>query len=184
MQTVALIVGHSAKSQGATNKTYGTSEYQFNEPLAHLVAEKLLLKGYTPLVIYRDSSYRKLPGKVNKTGADIAVSFHCNASDSDPHGSETLYYKGSSQGFLLASCIQEEIVKCLGLKDRGLKPCRAAYKGKAGDRGGYLLKKTDMPCITAEPFFIDSDSSLELANYKFNELAEAYAIGIARYLRG
>ena len=80
--------------------------------------------------------------------------------------------------------MQAEIVKCLGLKDRGLKPCVAAYKGNAGDRGGHLLQYTNMPCVIVEPFFIDSDSSYELAVCKFSELAEAYAVGIAKHLGG
>ncbi|WP_375183850.1 hypothetical protein, partial [Marinobacter sp.] len=49
MKKVALIIGHSAKSPGATNKTYGTSEFEFNGPLAHSVAEKLILEGYEPI---------------------------------------------------------------------------------------------------------------------------------------
>jgi len=184
MKTIALIIGHSAKSPGATNKTYGTSEFQFNGPLAHSVAEKLILEGYKPIIIYRNCTYSELPAKVNQTGADIAVSFHCNAYNEEPNGSETLYYKLSSKGFLLASCIQEQVVKCLGLKDRGLKPIVASHKGKAGDRGGLLLQKTSMPCVIVEPFFIDSDTSLELANHKFEELAEAYTKGIVNFLKG
>jgi len=184
MKKVALIIGHSKSSQGASNKKYGTTEFQFNEPLAHSVAEKLILEGYEPIVIYRTCSYAKLPGKVNQTEADIAVSFHCNAFNEKSNGSETLYYKHSSKGFLLASCIQEQVVKCLGLKDRGLKPCVASHKGKAGDRGGLLLQKTSMPCVIVEPFFIDSDASLELANHKFEELSEAYTKGVVSYLRG
>ena len=184
MKKVALIIGHSSESGGATNKTYGTSEFQFNGPLAHSVAEKLILEGCEPIIIYRDCSYSELPNKVNETGADIAVSFHCNAFNEQSNGSETLYYKGSSKGFLLASCIQENVVKCLGLKDRGLKPCVATHEGKAGDRGGLLLQKTSMPCVIVEPFFIDSDESLELANHKFEDLSEAYTKGIVNYLRG
>lgn len=183
MKKIALIIGHSQDSQGASNKKYGTTEYQFNGPLAHSVAEKLILEGHNPLIIERDT-YAELPAKVNMTDADIAVSFHCNAFNEDPNGSETLYYHTSNKGFLLASCIQERVVKCLGLKDRGLKPCQAAHMGKAGDRGGHLLQGTKMPCVIVEPFFIDSDSSLELANEKFEDLAEAYTQGIIAYLGG
>tara|TARA_R110000782_G_scaffold60623_1_gene125200 strand:+ start:140 stop:694 length:555 start_codon:yes stop_codon:yes gene_type:complete len=183
MSKVALIIGHSRKSQGATNRTYGTSEFQFNEPLAYSVAEKLIIEGHEPRIIYRDCTYAELPAMVNSTKADIAVSFHCNAFNSKSNGSETLYYKSSSRGHLLASCIQEEVVKCLELRDRGIKACVASHQGKAGDRGGLLLKRTAMPCVIVEPFFIDSDISLELANIKFEGLAEAYTAGIVKYLR-
>jgi len=182
MKRIALIIGHSSKSPGATNDKYGVSEYEFNKPVAHSVAEKLKLEGFDPVIIYRDCSYSDLPIKVNLTNADIAISLHCDAFDEDPHGSETLYYNGSSKGELLAHCMQREVVKCLDLKDRGVKSCVAAHEGKAGDRGGHLLKGTKMPCVIVEPFFIDSDSSLELAQYKFEGLAEAYTAGVVRYL--
>ncbi len=184
MKTIALIIGHSAKSGGAANRAHGINEFQFNGPLAHCVAEKLMLYGFDPIIICRDCSYSKLPKKVNQTGADLAVSFHCNAFNDKSNGSETLYYKNSSKGILLASAIQKEVVQCLGLKDRGLKPCVASYKGKAGDRGGLLLQKTSMPCVIVEPFFIDSDSSLELAQERFDDLATAYALGIKNFLEG
>ena len=183
MKKIVLIIGHAAKSPGATNKASGISEFEFNEPLAHSVAEKLKLSGFEVVVQYRNCSYVDLPIKVNQTKADLAVSFHCNAFDENPHGSETLYYKGSDKGELLAMCLQREIVKCLGLKDRGLKPCVAAHKGKAGDRGGHLLKGTKMPGVIVEPFFIDCDLSLELAQHKFEALAEAHTAGIVRYFK-
>jgi N-acetylmuramoyl-L-alanine amidase len=68
--------------------------------------------------------------------------------------------------------------------ESGLKPCVAFYKGKAGDRGGLLLQKTSMPCVIVEPFFIDSDSSLELAQERFDDLVKAYALGIKNFLEG
>lgn len=184
MKKIALIIGHSKRNQGARNKTYDTTEFQFNEPLAHSVAEKLILEGCEPVIIYRDCSYSQLPEKVNKTGANVAISFHCNAFNKHPNGSEVLYFKNSVQGKLLAQSIQTEFVKCLGLKDRGLRPCVASHVGKAGDRGGWLLERTEMTCVIAEPFFIDSDKSLALAHSKFEELAEAYTQGIVSYLRG
>lgn len=72
-------------------------------------------------------------------------------------------------------------MKCLRLQDRGLKPCNTAHKGKAGDRGGYLLKHTIMPTVIAEPFFIDCDKSLALAQSKIGQLAQAYERAVIRY---
>jgi len=181
MNKVALVVGHSRKKQGARNKHHEISEFMFNEFLADKVAIELTKSGIESEIVYRGFSYWLLPGKVNKTKADIAVSMHCNAFNEDQNGTETLYYKNSNKGECLATFMQKEIVKCLGLKDRGLKPCVASHKGKAGDRGGYLLKKTKMPCIIAEPFFIDCDRSLMLAMMKVDELAKAYANGIESY---
>ena len=180
---VALIIGHNEKSQGASNKANNVSEFEFNEPLAFSVAQNLNDRGIEALVVYRDCSYKELPDKVNRTGADIAVSLHCNAFNGGAHGTEALYYKGSVKGRKLAQAIQDKVVKCLQLPDRGVKAKQTAHKGKAGDRGGILLKRTSMPCVIVEPFFIDSDKSLLLAVEKFEELSIAYADGIQAYFK-
>lgn len=181
MIKVALIIGHNEASQGAVNKKSGTTEFMFNEPLAMKVGDLLVEKGgYQVAVVYRDGTYEELPGRVNETEADIAISMHCNAFNKKQNGSETLYYHKSKKGKRLAGLMQYEVVKCLGLHDRGLKPCKAKLRGKAGDRGGYLLKKTNMPCIIVEPFFIDCDKSLKLAQLKLDELATAYVTAIQR----
>lgn len=181
---IAIVIGHSERNQGAVNDTYNVSEYAFNKPLAFMIGTILANAGHTPIVVYRDSTYSKLPIDVNKTGASLAISLHCNAFNDDPHGSEVLYYTKSTKGKALAGSIQAEVVKCLGLKDRGLRPCDYDYIGKAGDRGGYLLKYTNMPCVVVEPFFLDADSSLELAEAKKPELAQAIANGIINYIEG
>ena len=183
MKKVALIIGHSETSQGAINEKQQISEFMFNELLAMLIADNLTRMGQMVCVVYRDGTYRELIETVNLTDAYIAVSLHCNAFDKNPHGTETLYYQGSENGKLLAQSMQDSIVKCLGLKDRGLKPCDYDHVGKKGDRGGYLLKKTKMPCVIVEPFFIDSDCSLDLAHERINELSLAYCEGIINYLK-
>jgi len=181
MIKIALIVGHSETSQGATNKTCGTSEFEFNKPLAIKIADLLYQNGVAVDIVYREGTYTGLPGLVNLTDASIAISLHCNAFNKKQNGTETLHYVKSKNGKRLAGLLQYEIVKCLGLKDRGLKPCQAKHKGKAGDRGGYLLKYTNMPCVITEPFFIDCDKSLNLAQSKFDELAQAYVNAIIKY---
>lgn len=181
MKTVALIVGHSEMSGGAVNKSTGINEFDFNEPLALIIAEKLRENDFLPFVIYRTGSYSELPIKVNLTGVDIAISLHCNAFNKKKNGTETLYYVKSKNGKRLAGLLQYELVKCLGLRDRGLKACQEKHEGKAGDKGGHLLKYTDMPCVITEPFFIDCDESLALARLRLDELAQAYVNAVKRY---
>ena len=181
MKLISLIVGHSYKSQGAVNENSGTTEFSFNEPFAMLVADLLMEEGFGVNIIYREGSYKELPDTVNSTNADIAISLHCNAFNKKQNGTETLHYVNSTNGKRLAGLLQNEIVKCLGLKDRGLKPCQAKRIGRAGDRGGYLLKHTAMPCVITEPFFIDCDKSLALAKEKADDLAQAYVVAIKRY---
>lgn len=178
---VALVIGHNLKNQGATNKNHGISEFMFNEVLAKAVAIELTKKSIESEIVYRGATYFWLPRKVNKTNADIAISLHCNAFNTEVSGTETLFYKGSEKGEDLAYFMQRKVVKCLNSKDRGLRSCIAKYKGRAGDKGGHLLKKTKMPCIIVEPFFIDHDDSLLQGMAKTDDLAEAYANAVYLY---
>lgn len=176
---VALIVGHSRSSQGASNPN-GMTEFQFNEALAHSIAPALTQMGLDCELVYR-KTYQQLPYDVNETDANIAISLHCNAFNKQVSGSEVLYYHTSSNGLKLAEYINEQIVFVLGLNNRGTKPIQGAHMGRAGDRGGHLLKHTYMPCVILEPFFIDNDSDLKLALDKFDELAKGIAKGIYEY---
>ena len=176
MAKVAVIIGHSAKKQGAVNAASGVTEYDFNSRLAALVSLIINQTKHTAEIVERGMFYSALPRKVNKTNADIAISLHANAFDGRDHGTETLFCSGSARGRELARFLQSEVVACLGLSDRGVKPTHR--KG----RGGLLLHKTRMPCILAEPFFIDCDASLQLAEEKMIDLAYAYARGINKYL--
>lgn len=182
MKKVGLIVGHKPNAKGAVNKNSGITEFDFNSQLAPLIAEKLMEKGYDPVIIYRDT-YSGLPTKVNNINPDIAVSLHCNAFNSTASGSEVLYYYKSTKGKLLAECLQKELVHIMAESDRGVKPIAYSYVGKAGDKGGWLVQKTSMPVVIAEPFFIDNNASLRRAQTKLKFLADAYAKGIDNYFK-
>ena len=168
---VGLIIGHSLTSQGAVNQNSNLSEFDYNKSIVASVAERLAEKGLTPIVIYR-TTYNHLPHDVNDSNVDIAISFHCNAFDAKASGTEVLYIEGSDKGAHLASCIQEELLTALGLTNRGTKAIRSH------DRGGRLLCKTTMPCVIAEPFFIDNDEDLAIATQRRYELINAYVTGI------
>ncbi|RLA73014.1 MAG: hypothetical protein DRG78_23085, partial [Epsilonproteobacteria bacterium] len=64
------------------------------------------------------------------------------------------------------------LVNNLKLADRGVKP------KSSEDRGGYLLRYTNAPCIISEPFFIDNDDDLAKAKKKIKGLTSAYAKAI------
>lgn len=177
MKTAAIIVGHSRARQGATNPHDGTTEFEYNEPLAQLIADQLQKCGAVrPVIVYRDS-YSTLPGKVNETGADIAIELHCNAHNTEASGTEMLYWDTSRNGKRLAQELQNAAVTTLSLPDRGAKPIGA------DDRGGYLLRYTAMPCVIVESFFIDNDDDLAIGIEKRQALAVRYARAIEGYFR-
>lgn len=180
MKKIALIVGHSQAKQGASNDD-GMTEYLFNDELAQMIAPILLERGYEPLIVYRQASLRELVVAVNNTGADMALSLHCNAFNKKASGSEVLHYAGSANGERLARCINMNVLDALELPDRGLRPVDVAHQGRAGDRGGYLCFKTMMPTVILEPFFIDNDSDLARATENKFALAQAIARGAIEY---
>ena len=164
---VALVIGHRIGSQGAENVSKGISEFEFNESLAFDIAKKLTSIGIAHEVIYRDT-YKDLPDKINSVAPEMILSLHCNEYIEQPGqreatGTETLYYHSSEKSKALAETVQEKVCGALGLRDRGILPRHSE------DRGGYLLFKTDAPCVICEPFFIDNDSDIQKVadNYEF-----------------
>ncbi len=152
--TVAIVVGHSKVRGGAANPRNGMSEYPFNFSVAQDIAAALnndeshSVKG---VVILRKTGLGSLINEVNDTGADLCISLHCNAFDQTVTGCETLYYHRSKNGKIFAELVQFEMVELMGNADRGIKP------KSSEERGGWLLRETNMPCVIAEPFFIDED---------------------------
>ena len=149
---VAIVVGHSKYSPGACNTTYDACEYQYNAEFAEDL-KKLL--NIDCVVIYRDT-LMTLPSVINQENPDFIISLHCNAYNTVASGCETLYWHKSKHGKIAATILQEKIIFALYNKNRGIKPKTSE------DRGGFLLRYTNAPCIIAEPFFIDND--IDFAN--------------------
>lgn len=174
---VALIIGHSAKDKGAINKKSGIQEFDYNNELVGLISKSLMKLHIDHDVIYRQS-YSGLPEKVNRTNADLVIEFHCNAFNEKATGTEMLYWHNSKNGKRLAELCQNDVVSCLELPDRGVKPI------DSNARGGNLLRYTNMPCIIAESFFIDNDDDLYVGQTEMHRLAESYVCAIHEYIQG
>ena len=170
----ALVIGHKQSSQGAFNKTYDIHEFEFNEELAKRIEKKILIIYPTIEIIriYR-RTYSSLPSDINESNPDFVISLHCNAFNEKASGSEVLYYHGSANGNQYANILQEKFVKYLELPNRGIRPKTSE------DRGGYLLKNTNAPCLIAEPFFIDNDKDYKIAGVVgYDKLVDAYRYAI------
>ena len=161
----ALVIGHSKQSQGAYNVFSGLSEFIFNQNLAYDIKEKSTDVDIE--IVYRHS-FKKLPADINALTPDFIISLHCNAFNKQASGTEVLYYHRSKKGEHFANILQHQIVMALGLKDRGTKA------KKVVNRGGYLLKYTNAPCVIAEPFFIDNNNDLKTAIDNRQGLIDAY----------
>ncbi len=80
------------------------------------------LNGYQFKVYQQKDSLYDISKESNKYGADIFISIHCNSAvDPKANGTETWYYKYSIKGGQIAKVMQEELIRHLGLRDRGIK---------------------------------------------------------------
>ena len=163
---IVLEIGHSKASKGAHNKTFNISEFTFNEELVIDISDKLNNLNIQNSIVYR-TNYSDLPNQINQLNPKFVISFHCNAFNTKASGTEMLYYHSSKNGKLMASIFQKNIVDALKLPDRGIKPKHTE------DRGGYILKYTDAPCIISEPFFIDNDDDYQLIMDLYPEFLDA-----------
>jgi N-acetylmuramoyl-L-alanine amidase len=174
MLQCGLIVGHKPNRPGACNKKHKICEYQFNDQLACDIYDYLKENEvYLRVRIIRRDTYKELPDDVNSLEPDFCISLHCNAAavgyTGRWNGTETLYYHKSKRGKLMAEILQKNIVNVLEFRDRGILPIRTE------DRGGYLLRYTDMPCVIVEPFFIDNNKAYKTVMERYDKLVEAYA---------
>jgi N-acetylmuramoyl-L-alanine amidase len=166
---IVLIIGHTAESGGATNKEFNVSEYMFNKALVEEIVTFLNESNFKRKIIVQErTGYIKLPKQINDHKPLFAISLHANAFNEKATGTEMLYYYGSESSKQLATILQENICKALGLKDRGIK----AKNEK--DRGGYLLKKVDCPIVITEPFFIDNVNDFIIMEERKRQLITAY----------
>ncbi len=171
---VALVVGHRKSSQGAESKTFNITEWVYNDDMAKRVKERVKLAEVA--VVYRDDAgngYTRLPAKINGLDPDFIVSLHCNFTVG-ASGTEMLHHHQSRNSERLASMLQNEVLKALGLRDRGLRP-------RSSGRGWHLLSNTKAPAVIVEPFFMSNDREMKLGLERKDELAAAYAAAIDDY---
>lgn len=176
-RVIVLDPGHGGSDPGAVG-TGGLKEKDVNLDIAKRVYR--LLKENTAAQVYltRDSdrfvSLDARSSMANKLGADIFVSIHINAAENGrERGIETYAYHSSPKGaWALAWYIQEQLVKELGLRDRGLK---------AGNF--HVIRETRMNSVLLEIGFIsDATEETLLAKSSTRErAAQAIFAGIMNY---
>ena len=175
MAKVFLSAGHGGSNPGAV--AYGLKEKDINLQALLACKEELERHGVT-VVCSRtkdenDDVYEEVR-EANASGADIAVSFHANASGNGKgDGFEAFYYSTSDRGKKLA-LLGEKYVKALGQNSRGIKN---------GDHL-YFVRKTDMTSVLFESFFVDNDKDNDIGDTVAEQrnFGVAYAKAILEYL--
>lgn len=172
MTKIFLSAGHGGTDPGAVAN--GLYEKTIN--LNVLLACKTELERHGVSVICSRVKDENDPveqevNEANKSGADLAISFHINAGGGD--GFEAYYYTSSMEGKKLAT-LCEKHVKILGQNSRGIKS------------GNHLLfvKKTKMPAVLLESFFLDNKNDKTIGDTVAEQIAfgAAYAKAILEYL--
>lgn len=171
MKTVFLSAGHGGNDPGAV--AHGLKEKDIN--LTVLLACKSELERHEVKVIVSRLKDENDPKEqevreANASGASIAVSFHVNAGGG--YGFEVFYFTSSTEARTLAN-LCEKHVKAIGQNSRG---------AKSGNHL-YWCKKTKMPSVLCEGFFIDSaDRLIGDTAEEQKAFGIAYAKAILEYL--
>jgi N-acetylmuramoyl-L-alanine amidase len=112
--------------------------------------------------------------EANAIGADYFVSIHRNSSPypNQYTGVETLVYNKYSRAAVLAANINEELEQ-VGYENQGVNQRTNLV----------VLKRTQMPAVLVEVGFINTDADNALFDSKFNETAQAIAVGILETIR-
>ncbi|MDI3548307.1 MAG: N-acetylmuramoyl-L-alanine amidase [Halanaerobiales bacterium] len=174
---IVIDPGHGGFDPGAVGPS-GLYEKDVNLDIALRVDDLLQRAGYNVLLTRDDDRFISLKERVtraNEAEARLFVSIHINASsEAYSEGTETfLAPEKAANSTLLATLLQEELVKSLKRVDRGVKK-----------ENLYVIKYTTMPAALVEVAFISNPhEETLLRNDLFKDkVAGAIVRGITRYL--
>ena len=147
----------------------GTQEAYITKVITSHVKKYLEDHGHV-VVSVSDASLSKVCKTSNENKCDYFISIHCNAAENkNARGTETFHYKGSSKGKKLAKSINDEIIKTLGTRNRGVK-----------EGNFYVLKNTNAPAVLVECEFISNLEGEWLLKDKANVFGQAIVRGILK----
>lgn len=162
MPRIGFSVGHGTKlsggeiinDPGAVNDTYGITEHETCHRILNTLEELLSEQEEIELVIAPvGETFQQRVEYLNDYHAnsgeiDISIELHLNGyHDSSINRTECLYYPTSDVGKSWAQKLQDVLVDSLGFQDKEIieRPDL------------YFLRKTSMPAVMVEPWFITND---------------------------
>ena len=164
---IFIDAGHGGTDSGAIGKTI--IEKDFNLLIANKVISKLKEYDCNVLSSRTTDKYISLEERVNlsnKNNCDCFISIHCNSSVNIATGFESYSFTGTSS---LQNNVHNEIIKVIGLKDRGKK--KANF---------YVLKHTKAKAILLELGFINNKNDCDVLNSKIDLIVNAIVQGIVK----
>lgn len=183
MVKIALDAGHGMNTPGKRTPD-GEREWSFNNKV--LLACQARLNQYENVQILRlddptgksDVSLITRTNKANQWKADVLVSIHHNANTAkwgSWGGVETFIYPTASKASKdIANIVHKDIVKAMGLRDRGVKTGNL-----------HMVRESVMPAILTEGGFMDSTTDIVAlrSDAKLRAQGEAIANGLAQYFK-
>lgn len=175
---IALDAGHGGAATGAYYES--TAEKDLNLSMTRKLDEILRGLGYRTMLTRsgdEDVGLKRRSVLANEAKADIFVSIHCNASETnhDFQGLYVYHYPGSVQGAALAQAIQTPACQFTGAVDRGINSANFS-----------VVRESKMPAVLVETGFMTCHE--ELLRLKDDAYQTRMALGIAqgiiRYLNG
>lgn len=171
MAKIFINPGHDINlDSGAVNPNSGLRECDVAKEIGGMV-EKYLAEAGCEVKSMQDDSLEKVVEASDAWDADVFVSIHCNAANTEAQGTETFSYYNSGEGGRLAECIQRQLVDALPVVDRGVKTA-----------GFYVIRWTACPAVLVETAFIDNDEDAALLVERADDFARAIARGVTDYL--
>ena len=173
MAHILINAGHAVNGTDWGACGNSLREAEINKKIAIKLCELLMSENHYVTYFQQTKSVNDVWQFENKSGYDITISIHCNSFSSTASGHEVLYYPSSSAGQKLAQAIQTQMVKQVGLRDRGVKPRKDLC----------VLTRTKSIAIIVETAFISNPSEAKLLKEKPNLFAKAIADGVKSYLK-
>lgn len=162
--------GHGGTDPGTVSAS-GLKESVICANIAEILAKRMKLNGYQFKVFQQKNNLYEVSKESNKYGADIFISIHCNAhTNPEANGTETWYFKNSTKGKKAATIMQEELIKNIGLRNRGAKE-NETY---------HVLKRTNAIAILIETAFLSNPAEEKLLKENQEKFANAIWEGIKR----
>ena len=175
---ILLDPGHGGTDPGAISLSpLELHESEINMEIVAKLQDILTVSGYEVHCTRKADVAVPLSQRARLTAQlnpDIFISVHCNASDNkSANGTETLYRDDND--IELATCIQDELVRALGTKNRGVRNDVTYLKKRLA-----VLNTLPIPSCLVEVAFISNsaDAVILLDTYL---IAKAISAGVDQW---
>lgn len=181
---IAIDDGHGMETAGKRTPAFSDGsvmrENEFNRAVVAYLHDELIRNGFSVVLTSpedTDTAYATRVQRANEAHADYFVSVHANAFGNgwnDANGVESFVHAlNDAKTTSLARCVQHELVRETGLRDRGVKENPTLY----------VLRKTTMPAVLCECGFMTNviEAKLLKSDAYRKKCAVAICRGICSY---